>query len=161
MILSVANAVEESLKGHHRKALRFFELLLREDRAISPHDILEAAYAYDRAGKEKNAVPLYLAALQGDLTEAQRINVYFCLASSYRTIGRINAARNLLLKAIREFPQEPILKILLSIVDYDGGNPRLAFSRLLSVCREHARSESIVPYRYFFKREERKALRRP
>lgn len=127
---------------------------------ITPSMYMEAGFAYDRAGKEREAIPLYKKALEGNLSDNDRMNVCFCLASSYRTIGNTTTAKKVINKAIKNYPEEPILKIMASLIDLDNGYHNLSVSRLITVCSENIKTENIGKYASFLKREASKTIQK-
>jgi len=158
---AVDAAIQHSLAGQHACAVACFEAILRKHTTLKAMDLMEAAFAFDRAGEEHKAIPLYVKALNGALSDDQRVNGYFCLASSYRNVGQSAAARTILARAISHFPDEPIFSILLAILDHDDGKSSSAVSRLIEVCRGHIRGANISHYSHFLAREARKAGHSP
>jgi hypothetical protein len=155
---TIKAAVRHSLAGQHAFAIACFQAVLSEHSGLTAKDLMEAALAFDRAGQEQKAIPLYIKALSGKLSDNQRVNGYICLASSYRTVGDRAAARHILHKAMGPFPNEAMLSILLAILDHDEGKSASAVSRLLTVCSEHIRGANISSYLQFLRQEARRVV---
>ncbi|MCW5257672.1 hypothetical protein D8B23_20565 [Verminephrobacter aporrectodeae subsp. tuberculatae] len=155
----IKTAVKNSLAGKHRVAIGMFRKLLAASAAHDPVLRAEAGFAFDRSGNEAEAIPLYQSALQGDLPDPMRVGVYFCLASSYRNVGKNALARAAVREALSLFPGEPLFLVMSAILDFDGGRPQKSVACLLQVIARHVQGHSLDPYRWFFERESRKIRR--
>ncbi|MEG9883462.1 MAG: tetratricopeptide repeat protein [Hyphomicrobiales bacterium] len=106
---------------------------------------MEAGFAFDRAGKEEKAVEFYNKALKTGIPEENLRDVYFCLASSYRNIAKIAAARRVLPVAKKKFPQEAMFDIMRALIDCDQGRERKALFGLLELIAVHLTQSSLDP----------------
>lgn len=132
----------------------------KQRKTTNPFNYMETGFAHDRAGKEREAIPFYRKALESNLPDNDKINVCFCLASSYRTAGKKNAAKKVISSAIKNHPEEPLLQIMAALIDLDNGHHNLAISKLIIVCSEHIKTENMKKYAAFLKREAHKIVRR-
>ncbi|WP_082954484.1 tetratricopeptide repeat protein [Acidihalobacter prosperus] len=72
-------------------------------------DILDAAFALDKAGRESEAIPLYEQALVLGLRKSRRLPAYVGLGSSYRNIGDYENSLHWLDRGAVEFPGYHVL----------------------------------------------------
>lgn len=90
-------------------------------RKPTPRDFLAKAYALDRLGREKEAIPLYEAALRGRLTQRQRLDAMICLASSHRVVGNAGASLRWLRKCARAAPRDAVVRLFEALAWVDRG----------------------------------------
>ncbi len=83
---NLSKAVQCSLDGKHKAAMRLFEAIATPGCGAAA--LMEAGFAFDRAGREDRAVAFYnralesLESLPSGLSDKNRCDIYFCLASS-------------------------------------------------------------------------------
>lgn len=155
----LSKAVNCSLAGKHKTAIRLFNTIIEQDRRSVV--FMEAGFAFDRAGREEKAVEFYNKALKAGVPEKYLPDVYFCLASSYRNIAKIAAARRVLRVAKKNFREHVMFDIMWALTDYDQGRERKALSGLLALIAAHLEQSSLDPYRWFMRREARRIARTP
>lgn len=150
---TIEDAIKFSTSGEHNKALEIFLRLLDENHIETAQHFMELAFALDRDGKEHEAIPHYTHALNGNLSEHDKLHVYFCLASSYRAVGELKQAQTILIKAVCEYPEEASLQILQALVEYDCGNTTKSIGSFLSIAEKHITQENLAPYKWLLRRE--------
>lgn len=118
--------------------------------ALSPSDAelqFEAACVHDFLGEEATAVPYYLAAISGDLTEEHLRSAYLGLGSTYRTLGRYAEAEATLRQGLERFPQANEIKVFLAMVLHNLGRSKAAVESLLVVLAETSADSRVQAYR--------------
>jgi len=63
----------------------------------------EAACVHDYLGREAEAVPFYLAAISGRLSDEHLRSAYLGLGSTYRTLGQYQSAEHTLREGLAQF----------------------------------------------------------
>lgn len=87
----------------------------------NPRISYEYGGVFDFLGKENEAIPLYLEALQLGLSGSFRIKALIQLGSTYRNIGKFEESRNVLEKAVKESDGDPAALIFLSLTLWSAG----------------------------------------
>jgi hypothetical protein len=114
---------------------------------------LKSASALDARGGEVEAIPLYLRAIRLGLKGEELRDAMVCLGSSLRTVGKIAAARRILLAARRRFPGDPVVILFLALVEYDAGNLSLVIRQLGYLCTEKPSDPGVAKYRAVLRRK--------
>ncbi|MFN9002690.1 MAG: tetratricopeptide repeat protein [Alphaproteobacteria bacterium] len=131
--------------GKHEEA----RLLLIELAARLPHDAevqYEAACVHDYLGQEADAVPYYLAALSGELSEKHRLSAYVGLGSTYRTLGMYADADRVLQEGLGRYPESAALKVFFAMVQYNLGHSKSAIEGLLVLLLQVSSDAEIKAY---------------
>ncbi len=119
---SVDELVEEGFHylkmGMIDEALDFFQNLV--DRFPSePLAHLGYAVLMDNIGRESEAIPLYLTALEMELEGMNLRDALVGVASSYRTLGESDEACRYINRALKEFPEDPVVLSFAALIYYD------------------------------------------
>lgn len=144
--MSIRNARRLRSAGRHTEAR---ELLIELAR-LNPSDAevqFEAACVHDYLGEEAAAVPYYLAAIAGTLSEEHLRSALLGLGSTYRTLGRFAEAEATLQQAIVRFPDANEIKVFLAMVLHNQGRSKLAVETLLKLLAQTSMDEHIQAYK--------------
>ncbi|MEO5634217.1 tetratricopeptide repeat protein [Gaiella sp.] len=98
----------------------------------------DEACDHDRAGREEEAIPCYLEALELGLGDPWRQQALLGLGSSYRNMLRHADAISVLRKATAEYPDDDALRVFLTLALWSGGREREAFELLGKVVVDNA-----------------------
>ncbi|MCY7302039.1 MAG: tetratricopeptide repeat protein [Thermoleophilia bacterium] len=90
----------------------------------------DEACDHDRAGREEEAIPCYVEALELGLGDPWRSQALLGLGSSYRNVLRHADAISVLSKATAEYPDDDALRVFLALALWSGGREREAFELL-------------------------------
>jgi tetratricopeptide (TPR) repeat protein len=96
----------------------------------------DEACAFDRAGREAEAIPCYEEALELGLPDGLRRQALLGLGSSYRNVLRHADAIALLDGAVGAYPDDAALKVFLALALWSGGRERDAMQALARVTLE-------------------------
>ncbi|RFU83971.1 hypothetical protein DY218_24945 [Streptomyces triticagri] len=125
--------------------------LLVDLAARHPHDAEVAhqtAWVHDVLGLEAEAVPYYLAAVEGDgLEPGERCEALLGLGSTYRILGMYPQAIDTLRGAVEEFPSHGGLRTFLAMALYNTGRHHEAMQLLLTLLASTSDDASITAYR--------------
>lgn len=89
----------------------------------------DEACDHDRAGREEEAIPCYVEALELGLGDPWRQQALLGLGSSYRNVLRHGDAITVLSEATVEYPDDA-LRVFLALALWSGGREREAFELL-------------------------------
>lgn len=106
-------------------------LQLVEEKPRNPIVSFYCALTHDALGMEREAIPLYEAALLNEIDGELRERTYVQLGSSYRCIGEYHKSRNILEKGSVEYPDNLAIKTFLAIVLYNLNNEGDSITSLL------------------------------
>ncbi len=123
--------------------------LLMELVAAHPDDArvnFQTAWAHDRLGLEREAVPYYERALALGLDGDDLAGALLGLGSTYRALGEYERAVATLRRAAEAFPERCIMEVFLAMALYNAGEHREAMERLLRALAETSSDESIRRY---------------
>jgi len=98
-----------------------------------PRLIFELASAYDDAGEQMEAISLYDKALGAALGEPHRHRALLQLASSYRTVGNLTAARAILDALFMDRPGSAAVAAFRALTMLDQGEAPAAVADLIDV----------------------------
>ena len=144
--MGIATARKLRSAGQHTEA----KALLIELARLIPSDAevqFEAACVHDYLGEEASAVPYYLAALAGTLSEEHLRSALLGLGSTYRTLGRFAEAEATLRQALARFPDANEIKVFLAMVWHNLGRSKPAVETLLALLAQTSMDEHIQAYR--------------
>jgi cyanophycin synthetase len=119
---------------------------LRARRPEDPRLAYEHASAFDAAGKEQEAIPLYRKALASGLREPHRHRARIQLASSLRVTGQPEIAYELLSELAAERPGSVAVQAFRALAAVDSGRGRAAVADLIEVLLGHAGDEDTLSY---------------
>lgn len=98
----------------------------------------DEACDHDRAGREEEAIPCYVEALELGLEDPWRPQALLGLGSSYRNVLRHADAVRVLSEATAEYPDDDALRVFLALALWSGGRERDAFVALANVAIDTA-----------------------
>ncbi len=101
---------------------------------------LEAAFAHDRAGLERDAIRYYEAAHRLGVPAVQRRAFTIGFGSTLRNVGRADEAVAVLAEAIATDPEYPAYAAFLALALADAGHPRAALAAMLGCALDAARA---------------------
>jgi tetratricopeptide (TPR) repeat protein len=124
--------------------------LLLELSSVAPDDsqvAYQTAWVHDALGLEREAVPFYERALDGDgLSSVERRGAMLGLGSTYRTLGQYVEAVNVLTAGALEFPTDRALAVFLAMAQYNAGDAKEAVSGLLTLLVDTTSDQEIRRY---------------
>lgn len=124
--------------------------LLLELSSVAPDNsqiAYQTAWVHDALGLEREAVPFYERALDGDgLTAVERRGAMLGLGSTYRTLGQYIEAVNVLTAGVHEFPADRALAVFLAMAQYNVGDAKEAVSGLLTLLVDTTSDQEIRRY---------------
>lgn len=97
----------------------FKELYLRHPK--NPRLSYEFGGVFDYLGKEEEAIPLYMEALELGISGSFRIKTLIQMGSTYRNLGKFNESKRALEMAIAESGGDPAAVIFLSLTLWSSG----------------------------------------
>lgn len=106
------------------------------------------AWLHDRMGRETNAVPYYIKAIELGLAGDDLRGALLGLGSTYRTIGQYENAVATLKKGMETFPDAHEFPVFLAMALYNTGQNKEAVSILLKVLLETTNSEAILRFKW-------------
>jgi len=104
------------------------------------------ACVYDFLGRESEAIPYYLAAIENDLPDPDMRSAYLGLGSTYRTLGQYAESKKTLLEGLSRFPDANEMKVFLAMTLYNLGENHEAVSSLLKVVADTTADDFILNY---------------
>jgi tetratricopeptide (TPR) repeat protein len=141
----VKNAIELRKQGSYRESRSLLESLLADNKYAGKAN-LHIAWSYDNEGKEQQALAHYQASLSGILSEAERFDALFGLASTYRSLGAYEQALGYFEQAQTEYPDSLELKPFYAMCLYNVGRHKEATSLLLDLLISTTNSDAIKKY---------------
>ena len=112
-----------------------------------PRLIFELASAHDSAGDDQQAIALYDKALGAGLREPHRHRALLQQASSYRNIGDLSAARQILDVLSEQRPVSAAVAAFRALTMLDQGEQRAAVADLINVLLSHSGDADDEAYR--------------
>ena len=91
----------------------------------------EAACVHDFLGREAQAVPFYLTALRGGLSDEKLRRAYVGLSSTYRVLGQYAAAERTARDGLARFPDAVEMRAFLAMALHNLGQSKHAVEMLL------------------------------
>jgi len=92
-----------------------------KSRPDDPEASYQVACTYDFLGSESEAVPFYERALENGIKGESRRGAFLGLGSTYRCLGEYERSKEVLDRAIEEFPDDRSLKIFSALTLYNLG----------------------------------------
>jgi tetratricopeptide (TPR) repeat protein len=145
LISTLIDADKLRAKDRHEDA-RNLLVELASEFPTNPVVQYKTACVYDFLGLEKQAIPYYHAAIENDLPETDLRGAYLGLGSTYRTLGRYEESKKILLEGLNRFPNANEMKIFLAMTLYNLGESHEAVSSLLKVIVDTTIDEEIKNY---------------
>ena len=132
-------------KDQHEEA-RELLVQLAAEYPSNPVVQYKAACVYDFLGREREAVPHYIAAIENELPGNDLRAAYLGLGSTYRTLGQYADAKKILLEGLNRFPEASEMKIFLAMALYNLGEHHEAVSSLVKLVAETTTDENVWNY---------------
>src|SRR5215468_8730383 len=111
-------AIELRSTGHAEEA----RSILLDLVAAAPDDAqinYQAAWVHDTLGREREAVPLYVRAIEQGLPETDLEGALLGLGSTYRTLGAYQQAEETLRHGMATFPRNRAFQVFLAMTLYN------------------------------------------
>jgi tetratricopeptide (TPR) repeat protein len=102
-------------------------------------EVIEAAYAHDRAGDERAAIKFYDRAYKLGVPDDKRKRFLVGYGSTLRNVGRAEDAVVVLAQAIADYPDYPAFTAFLALALADAGHPKAALATMLGCALDAAR----------------------
>lgn len=114
----------------------------------------QTAIVHDNLGREREAIPFYIQALEQDLSGSdpatklmKRERTFLGLGSTYRALGEYQKAEEILRRGLEEFPQSRALQIFFAMALYNRQKYREAMELALTNLLETTSDETLQYYK--------------
>jgi len=107
---------------------------------------IEAAYAHDRANREREAIGYYDAAFRLGVPTAEKRTFYVGFGSTLRNVGRADESVAVLAQAVAEDPGYAPFHAFLALALFSSGHPREALATMLGVALDVAKAGAFDRY---------------
>jgi len=107
---------------------------------------LEAAFAHDRADREREAIRYYDAAYRLGVPAEDKRVFYVGFGSTLRNVGRADESVAVLAEAIAEDPGYAPFHAFLALALFSSGHPREALATMLGVALDVAKAGAFDRY---------------
>ena len=141
----IALGNELSRAGKYDEAIAHFRLLFDES-PDDPRVLYEYGGAFDSAGREDEAIPLYRQALEKGLSSDYLPLLYLQLASSLRNVGQLAEAITILEDACRQYPERSSLKFFLALALESAERSHDALTTLFELAIAHVDTVDMKRY---------------
>ena len=128
----IQNAISLRKSGKYKESRAILSDLL-SDAQFGAQAHLHMAWSYDNEGKEQQAVPHYESALLGPLTEKERFDALFGLASTLRSLGQYEKALDYFEQTLAQFPDAIEAQPFYAMCLYNVGRSKEAVAILLDL----------------------------
>ena len=142
---------EAGRASQDRTVLEQARTLLLELVAAQPDDAetnFQTAVAHDNSGLGSEAIPFYVRAIDAGLVGPDLERALLGLGSTYRSLGRYQAAVETLRRGVSEFPANRALQVFLALALYNTQNYNEAMELVLTNLVETTADERLQ----YFKR---------
>jgi predicted Zn-dependent protease len=109
-------------------------------------ELIDAAYAHDRAGDERGAIKHYDRAYQLGVPEHKRRKFLVGYGSTLRNVGRAEEAVAILAQAVIDDPDYPAFTAFLALALAEAGHPKAALATMLGCALDAARPDAFDGY---------------
>lgn len=141
----IAEAVAMRETGRLQEARRLL-VMLHDEFPDDPVVNLQCAWAHDKLGLEKEAVPYYETAIRIGLETEDLRDAFLGLGSTYRTLGRYEEALATLTRGVEKFPDDRGMEVFQAMALYNTGRGKQACELLLRIILETSADEDIEAY---------------
>jgi tetratricopeptide (TPR) repeat protein len=141
----IATAWDAADPDRPEPTVAFFGRLFEAHRD-DPRAAFEYASAFDFAGREAEAAPLYERALAGGLETDLERQATIQYASTLRNLGRAGEAVEILRTASRRFPDDAAVTAFLALALSSDGDPLAAVRELLELVLDRVDDPSLRQY---------------
>ncbi|GCE22456.1 tetratricopeptide repeat protein [Dictyobacter kobayashii] len=140
------NAIQLRETGHAKEARA---LLLELVATYPDHAELnyQTAWVHDNLGRESEAVPFYLHAIEQGLSRESLQGALLGLGSTYRTLGQYTKAEQTLRRGMQDFPQDRAFQVFLSMTLHNLQRHAEAMQLLLTNLAETSTDPSLLRYK--------------
>jgi tetratricopeptide (TPR) repeat protein len=108
---------------------------------------LQCAWAHDKLGLEREAVPYYERALSLGLEDQDLRDALLGLGSTYRALGEYDRALGTLTRGVERFPDDHGMAVFHVMALYNGGRAKEACEKLLTLLLDTTSDQAILGYR--------------
>ncbi len=113
---------------------------------LNPQVNYQLAWLHDAQGKEREAVPFYVAAIQNGLMGDDLKGALLGLGSTYRCIGAYDKAIDTLRNGMKQFPDAGQFPVFLAMALYNVGQHAEAMALLLRTLAHTSMDAGIQRY---------------
>jgi tetratricopeptide (TPR) repeat protein len=148
-VMDKKSTLERAKDLRHADELDASQSLLLELLNYFPGDpevLFEVGGSYDVMGDEAEAVPYYEQAIEKGLEGSQLQECMVCLGSSYRNLGDIDEAVEILQRAAQQFPENRSGQVFLALAHYSAGRYADAVGGLLDLLLKTSQDPDILAY---------------
>lgn len=142
--------LERAIRLRERDELeeaRSILLDLAADRPDDPTVNYQCAWVHDRMGREREAIPLYERAISNGLSGEDLEGAVLSLGSSFRAVGEVERAAEVLGNGASRFPQNRAMQVFLAMALYDLRKHKDATALLLRSIAETSFDTKIAFYK--------------
>jgi tetratricopeptide (TPR) repeat protein len=139
-------AIELRSTGHAEEA----RTMLLDLVATYPDDAeinYQAAWVHDVLGREREAVPFYVRAIEQGLSGEDLAGALLGLGSTYRTLGAYQQAEETLRRGMATFPDNRVFQVFLAMTLYNLNRHQEAMELVLTNLAETTSDETILAYK--------------
>ncbi len=139
-------AIQLRETGHAEEA----RTILLDLVALYPDDAeinYQTAGVLDNLGREREAIPFYIQAIEQELSGPDLEGAFLGLGSSYRVIGAYQSAEETFRRGIATFPDNRALQVFLAMTLYNLHRYQEAMELLLTTLAETTSDEAIHQYK--------------
>jgi tetratricopeptide (TPR) repeat protein len=122
-------------------------LKLLERNPEDPAANYQCAWAHDRMGREREAIPLYERAIERGLSGGDLEGATLSLGSSYRAVGDHAKAGEVLRAGVARSPQNRAMQVFLAMALHDLGEHEQVMEILLRNLAETSSDPEIAAYK--------------
>lgn len=145
MAYNLSDAINLRENGKHNESNQIL-LELVEVHAEDPAVNYQCAWSYDLLGEEEKAVPFYKKAIELGLSDKDFEGALLGLGSTYRTLGKYQDSKNILLQGVERFPTNQAMKTFLAMTLYNLKEHEAAMELLLKCLVESSMDQDIQAY---------------
>ncbi len=139
-------AIQLRETGHAEEA----RTILLDLVALYPDDAeinYQTAGVLDNLGREREAIPFYIQAIEQELSGPDLEGAFLGLGSSYRVIGAYQSAEETFRRGLTTFPDNRALQVFLAMTLYNLRRYQEAMELLLTMLAETTSDETILQYK--------------
>ena len=145
LISTLIDADKLRSKDQHEEARQLL-IQLASEFPTNPVVQYKTACIHDILGLEREAIPYYHAAIENGLPGDDLRGAYLGLGSTYRTLGKYEESKKILLEGVSHFPEANEMRVFLAMTLYNLGENHEALSSLLKVIVETGSDEKVIDY---------------
>jgi tetratricopeptide (TPR) repeat protein len=142
----LAEAVSLREGGDVEEALSLL-VELQRDHPNDPQVNLQCAWAHDKLGLEREAVPFYEKAIDIGLEGQDLRDALLGLGSTYRALGEGRLAEATLAQGVERYADDRAMQVFYAMALYSNGQPKKACELLLRIVVDTTADEEILSYR--------------